>query len=224
MKRSLAFLATLVVAANLGGCIVEDQLTKITIHPDGSADYVLFRSNVRSTEKGAKAEKELADYKAKFDAQEEPGVVRIRDCGGKIIQAAWVRSEPPYSSILHARFPDASSLQKFGSAENEDGSQMITTRFHRDGARCKLVARITIPEDSIDRSAEPPEKVLTKQVLANGFSQYRFAVANGSIVDQRGFTVASDKQSALLDLDGIEQLVQKSHGSLELFLEWDVAP
>ncbi len=224
MKRSLRMLAVLIAAAFLGGCIVSDQLTTLTIHSDGSADYVLFRSNLRSTEKGAKAEKELADYKAKFDARAEDEFVRIRDCGGKIVQATWVRSEAPFSNVIHAQFPDASALEKFGSTKNEDGSPLITTQFHRDGARRKLTARITVPSDSIKEPAEPPVKEPLKQGFANGISATRIAIVSGSIVAERGFTVASDKQSALLDGDEIEQLLRKGNGTMELFLEWEVTP
>lgn len=224
MKRSLMMLAALIAAAFLGGCIVSDQLTTLTIHPDGSADYVLFRSNLRSTEKREKAEKELADYKAKFDARTEDEFVRVRDCGGKIVQATWVRSEPPFSNIIHAQFPDASALEKFGSAKHEDGGPLITTKFHRDGTRRKLTARITVPPDSIKEPVEQPAKVPSKQAWANGISETRIAVASGSIVAERGFTVANDKQSALLDGDEIEQLLRKGNGTVELFLEWEVTP
>lgn len=224
MKRSLVLLAALIVAVFLEGCIVSDQLTTFTIHPDGSADYVLFRSNLRSTESGAKAEKELADYKAKFDARAEDEFVRIRDCGGKIVQATWIRSEAPFSNDIHAHFPDATAFEKFGSAKNEDGSPLITTQFHRDGTRRKLTARITIPKDSAKEPAEPPAKVPVKQALANGISETRIALAHGSIVAERGFTVASDKQSALLDGDEIEQILRTASGTVELFLEWEVTP
>lgn len=224
MKRSLMLLAALFAAAFLGGCIVGDQLTTLTIHPDGSADYVLFRSNLRSTEKGTKAEKELADYKARFDARAEDEFVRIRDCGGKIVQAAWVRSEAPFSNVIHAQFPDASTLEKLGSAKHEDGSPLITTKFHRDGARRKLTVRVAVSPDSIKEPVDPPAKEPIKQAWANGISETRIAVVNGSIVAERGFTVASDKQSALLDGDEIEQLLRNGNGTVELFLEWEVTP
>jgi hypothetical protein len=208
----------------MSGCIVSDQLTTITIHPDGSADYVLFRSNLRSTEQGAKAEKELADYKASFDARAEDEFVRIRDCGGKILQANWIRSEAPFSNVIHAQFSDAAALEKFGSAKNEEGASQITTRFHRDGTRRRLTAQITVPRDSIKEPVEPTVQVPIKQAWANGISETRIAIANGSIVAERGFIVASDKQSALLDGDEIEQLLRKGNGTLELFLEWEVTP
>lgn len=224
MKRSLMLLATYIIAAFLGGCIVSDQLTTLTIHPDGSADFVLFRSNLRSTEKGAKAEKELADYKDKFDARAEGEFVRIRDCGGKIIQAAWIRTEAPFSNVIHAHFSDASTLEKFGSTKNENGSPLITTQFHRDGARRKLTARITVPPDAIKEAAAPSAKEPIKQALANGLSETRIAIVSGSIVGELGFIVSSDKQSALLDSDEIEQLLRKGNGTTELFLEWEVTP
>jgi hypothetical protein len=45
----------------LVGCIVGDELTTITIHPDGSAQMVTFRINLRSTQSGQDGQRELAD-------------------------------------------------------------------------------------------------------------------------------------------------------------------
>ena len=71
----------------VGGCVVGDQLTTITIHPDGSADLVEFRSKSHSTEKGDKAAKELAHYKASFETRADGDFARIREAGGEAVEA-----------------------------------------------------------------------------------------------------------------------------------------
>lgn len=225
MKVSQFAKTTLIGMMLLSGCIVSDQLTTLTINPDGSADFVVLRSNIRSTEKGDKAENELANYKAKFDAKDDDEFVRIRESGGKLMQATWVRSRAPFSSVLHAQLPNVTALEKFASLKNEDGSPLITTKFHRDGSSRKLTVSITIPPTSI-KSNPPatPAAESPKQTLANGISETRIAVANGTITSARGFTVAHDKQSALLNGDEIDKIVRAAQGATELFLEWTVAP
>jgi hypothetical protein len=49
------------------------------------------------------------------------------------------------------------------------------------------------------------------------------ALVSGSITAARGFTVARDKQSALLDARAIADIMLKG-GKGELYLEWEVAP
>jgi hypothetical protein len=60
-KQAPAAFVVLIVGL-MAGCIVNDELTTITIQPDGSADIVKFRSNIRSSEKGRKGEAELQRY------------------------------------------------------------------------------------------------------------------------------------------------------------------
>jgi hypothetical protein len=48
-------------------------------------------------------------------------------------------------------------------------------------------------------------------------------VAGGKIVASRGFTLADDKQSALLSLHDIQELLRDAKEPVELFLEWELA-
>ena len=57
---------------------------------------------------------------------------------------------------------------------------------------------------------------------ANGLAETRFAVAGGKIVDARGFAVAADKQSALLEPKAILELL-KNRRQIEAFIEWELA-
>ena len=96
MKSTTRACAVLIPLFLVGGCVVGDQLTTITVHPDGSADVVVFSSNLHSTEKGDRAEKELADYKASFETRAEMSVAaRIGEAGGKAVETSWVRQQAP---------------------------------------------------------------------------------------------------------------------------------
>jgi hypothetical protein len=213
---ALFFLLVLV-----GGCVVGDQLTTFTIHPDGSADFVVFRSNLRSTEKGGKAAKELAEYKARFDGRTEGELTRVVEAGGTLVDASWVREQVPLSSLVHARFPDAAALEKFLTMKNEDGSFLVKTRFQNEGARRSLSFHISLAKGESGSPPTTAEQV--RQSLANAISETRIALSAGTITAARGFIVAGDKQSALLDSRAIDEIIRTT-GKGELYLEWEAAP
>jgi hypothetical protein len=219
------FRGALICLAMLSGCIVSDQLTTFTLHPDGSADLVVFHSNLRSTEQGERAERELSDYRAKFDAGQQEDIVRVRAAGGKVVDASWIRPQPPLSYYVHASFPDAAALERFLTIRQEDGSPLITTRFQSEGPGRRLTVHVTVPADQQEtQPTAAPDAQQLKQALADGISATRIAVANGSITAARGFTVASDKRSALLNEQEISDLLRQGEGKTELYLEWDVSP
>ena len=207
----------------LAGCIIGDELTTVTVHPDGSAELVIFRSNLHSTEAGEKADKEVADYKATFDTESDDDRARIREAGGSIITAKWIRAEPPLSNLLHARFPNASALEKFWTVDSEDGHSQIVTRFHSDGRQRKLTFHVTIPVDQ-SSSPEAVDAQQLQQTQANGISVTRISVTEGAITGARGFIVASDRQSAVLNSTEVSEAIREGQGTAELFLEWEVAP
>jgi hypothetical protein len=219
------FCGALICLATLGGCIVSDQLTTFTLQPDGSADLVVFHSNLRSTEQGDRAERELNDYRAKFDAGQQEDVVRVRAAGGRVVDASWIRQQPPMSYYVRALLPDAAALERFLTIRQEDGSPLIATRFHSEGSRRRLTVRVTMPANQ--QETQPPvapDVKQIKQALADGISETRIAVVNGSITEARGFIVAGDKRSALLNDQEISDLLRQGEGTTELYLEWDVVP
>ena len=221
MKSTNYTRLALVLALFAGGCVVGDELTTFTLNPDGSADLVVFRSNLHSTEKGEKGEKEFADYKANFDAQTDGDFSRIRDAGGQVMLTSWVRTRAPLSNIVHAHFPDTAAFEKYWTVKDEENRPLITTQFRKDGARHRLTFRITVPEDNEQAPAASVDANQLRQALANGISETRFAVTEGAITSARGFTVASDRQSALLNASEISDLIRSGKGEAEVWLEWE---
>jgi hypothetical protein len=71
-----------------------------------------------------------------------------------------------------------------------------------------------------DKSSRP--QIELQQEKANGFSETRMVVTGGQIVASQGWTVASDKHSALLSTDEIAHLIRDNPDRIELFIEWDV--
>jgi hypothetical protein len=219
-RLSVVLIALLLV----GGCIVGDQITTLTIHPDGSADLVVLRSNLRSTETGDKGAKELAEYKANFDARSNDELVRIRELGATGLEASWVKQDVPYSNFVRAHFPNASVLEKYGTHTDEDGTSPIKTQFKSEGTRRSLTVYITVPGDKTNAAqTSPVDAEQFRHANANAISETRIAVTRGTITTARGFTVAEDKQSALLNASVIDQVL-KTGGQAELVLEWEVTP
>lgn len=52
MRNTALFSTAAATVVFLIGCIVSDELTTLTIRPDGSADWIRFQSHIRSTIKG----------------------------------------------------------------------------------------------------------------------------------------------------------------------------
>ena len=207
----------------LSGCIVLDEVTTISVHPDGSASLVVFHSNVRSTEAGTNADSELRRYAEDFDARKSEDFIRITQAGGEVVDARWLQREVPYSSLIVARLPTVTALEKFCSIEGKDDDLRLTTQFSANGSRRKLTMVALPPRDFKlpDNSTRSPNEV--QQDKANGFSETRIVVTGGQIVASQGWTVASDKSSALLSVDEISRILRNSPDRIELFIEWEVA-
>jgi hypothetical protein len=221
MKRAY-FLAIAATMALLPGCIISDEVTTVTIRPDGSADLVKFNSNIRSTEQGSKGDEELRQYADEFDARKNQDFVGIEQAGGKVHDTWWVRREAPYSNIVSAWLPSAAALEKWGTIEGEEGQLRLTTHFTQDGRKRKLSMFFLPPKDfKVDDIASPSLKE-ARQKQVNGISEIRLVVLGGEITASRGWTVASDKRSALLALDEIAELLRTSPDRIEVLLEWEV--
>jgi hypothetical protein len=220
--RPLTLLGIALTPLLLSGCIVLDQVTTLAVHPDGSADLVVFHSNVRSTEEGGKAEEELRRHAAAFDGGSSDELTRIRNAGGELIEARWLRREPPYSTVTVARFHNAEALEKLGTFQDDDGELRVSTRFSQDGPRRKLTMVVLPPKDlNLSNIAEPSPKE-ARQNQVNGLNETRVIVVGGRIVAARGWTVSDDQRSALLAIEEIRRLLRDSPGRIELFIEWEM--
>jgi hypothetical protein len=221
MKRAY-FLAIAATMALLPGCIISDEVTTVTIRPDGSADLVKFNSNIRSTEQGSKGDEELRQYAEQFDARKNQDFKGIEQAGGKVHDTWWVRREAPYSNIISAWFPIAAALEKWGTIEGEEGQLRLTTHFAQDGGKRKLSMVFLPPKDLRVDDITAPSLKEARQKQANGISEIRLVVLGGQITASRGWAVASDKRSALLALDEIAELLRTSPDRIEALLEWEV--
>lgn len=221
--RILASAALLASAISMGGCIVSDQLTTVAIHPDGSADVVVLQTNVHSSESGAKAEEELRRYVEDFNSQKDAEHVRLKDAGAQVQESRLIRNQAPYSSMIVARLPAAESLEKAFTFKGDKGESFVTARFSGEGRRRKFSLQVTLPagQEAPQLARETAVQDLRAN-QANGLSETRFAVTGGKIVAARGFTVAEDKQSALLEPKAILELL-RSQREVEAFIEWEVA-
>lgn len=203
-------------------CIASDEITTITILPDGSADWVRFQSHLRSTEPGEKGAEELRRFVADFDARRDPDFDRIGKAGGEVLSALWVRREEPYSTVLAARFPTAKALERFLRLEDDKGEPVIETCFGQEAHRRRLSVKLRSPQEEPPGAAERPDFAGRLQEEANGLSVTRVAVSGGRITSARGFVVAQDRRSALVDPLAIQDLLHAGGGRAELRLEWEL--
>lgn len=220
--RRWPLLAVMLGLSVLPGCIVLDQLTTVTIRPDGSADAVVFNSSVRSTEEGAKAAEELRRYAESFDARTSDDLTRITKAGGALTEVRWLRREPPYSTVVTARFPDASALEKAATIEDDKGKVVVASRFSRDGAKRRLTMTVLPPRNLDEAQLQGPSASQARQEQANGLNATRIVVVGGRITSARGWTVSDDRQSALLALDEVRGLLRGGPERVDLFVEWEV--
>ena len=220
MRRRLGLLLVVFLTIGLVGCIVSDSITTITIRPDGSADVVLFQSNVRSSESGARGEQELRQYVEAFDAARDQEQTRLREAGGEIVEALWIRRDAPCSNWILARLPGPPALERYFSISGPDGTTRLKSRFVQEGDLRRLVLELLPSKDFALPKRETKEEVRRQQ--ADGISATRIAVTGGTIVRASGFAIAADRRSALLDLDEIVELLAVSPRRVELMLEWRV--
>jgi hypothetical protein len=216
-RRTITVLVAAAFAA-FGGCIASDELTTLTIRPDGSAELVKLQSNIRSTEPGAKGAQELRQFVEEFDAHQDEDYRRITEVGGKVLEARWLRREEPYAKLLTASFPGASALEGYWTLKGDKGEVIAQSRFTQGGNRRKLSVVITPPKDQKFGEPEKPNR----QAQADGISETRIVVAGGRIIGSRGFTVAADRRSALLEPSEILAMLQRDRERVELFLEWEL--
>jgi len=223
MQKTGLLLTVAVVIAVGTSCIVSDQMNTLTIHPDGSADWSKFRSNIRSTEEGEKGAAELQRFVAEFEARRDSECVRIREAGGEILAACWVQRQEPYATFVTAKLPGVESLQAFLTRKNDAGEAIVHARFVKDGQRRRLTLKIRVPKEHLDAVTRKPTRDERRQDKADSISNTRIAVTKGRITSARGFAVAGDKRSALVDLSSIRELVREGEGQTQLFLEWKLA-
>ena len=223
MSNRILFLITVAALAMVAGCIVSDQITTLTIREDGSADWVRFQSNIRSTEPGEKGQDELRRFVEEFDRREDDELRRLVKAGGEVREARWLRQEEPYANVVVARLPSAEALEAFCTIKDENGEVAARARFSKSAARRRLAIVIPAPRDDQPRDFGKQATIEERRrAQASGISETRIAVAGGRVVDSRGFTVADDGRSALLEPDEILGLLARAEKEVEVFLEWEL--
>lgn len=222
-QRRCCIGAALASTALLASCIVSDQLTTVTINADGSADLVCVQTNVHSSEQGAKAAAELERFRTEFNQQQSADDARLLAAGALLQEARWLREEPPLATVAAWRLPAADVLQRAFTIPGDDGQSLVTAQFTSDGPRRRFSLVVTLPSEQAANAQTQQTLRELRQTQADGLSETRFVVAGGTIEDARGFTVAGDRQSALLEVREILEAL-RGQRQYEAYLVWSVAP
>ena len=222
MKKNLLYLSAAAALGLAASCIVSDQLDTLTIDRDGSAQWVKYQSNIRSTEKGEKGAEELKRFLAEFEGRRDADFVRVHQAGGEILDARLVRQQEPYAAVLSAKLPNRKALEDFFTFKDDKGQVVAQARFIADGQRRRFSLTVPVSKDEQKAAASKPTERERRVGQANGLSETRIAVVGGEITASCGFTIADDKRSALLEPSEIQDLVQTATAPVEIFLEWQV--
>jgi hypothetical protein len=211
----------LALAILFGGCIISDQITTISIYPDGSADFIKVQSNIHSSQTGSAAADELRRYSEDFIAKRDSDQAHLLEAGGQIQESRWIRSGEPTANLLVVKLPTSQALEKAFTFKGDAGQTTVAARFVKEGTRRRLSIQVTLPSDQVAGIVLDKTIHDLRANQANGLSEMRFAVVHGRIVEARGFTVAQDKQSALLEPREILTML-KTQPHAEALLVWDV--
>lgn len=222
MKSRLLMIAVTFMVVAIG-CLINDEVTTLTIRSDGSADWVKFISNVRSSETGDKRAQELRKFVDEFETRTGADFVRIRDAGGELLEARWIEADEPYCAYIKAKLPTAVALEQFWTVKGEQGDVLVQARFTRNAQRRRFSLIIPGPRERTADSPKPMSARDLREQQANGFSETRIAVTDGQIVACEGFVTAADKRSCLIDRTRIDELLRATTGEVELFVEWEVS-
>lgn len=204
----------------ISGCILRDELTTVTIRPDGTADWIRFISNVRSSESiGAR---ELLKFIDEFESHSGSNFVRIGEAGGEVLESRWIEPEEPYSTLVKARFPTVGALVRFWKSTSERDDVFAQAHFTQESSRQRLSFTISRACDKCIDAKVQPTLCEFREHQANGISETRIIVTGGHFVASEGFVVSSDRRSCLLECSRVDELVHRTAGGVELFLEWEL--
>jgi hypothetical protein len=190
------------------GCIVGDEIMNFVIDPDGAVTVSDYRTNLTSDQKGENASKELADFVRDLEQKSGSNFAKLEKANAKDVQVMILRRAAPASFLVTARIPSLKDLAVYISDNDTDCTALSTERTRGIQCQLKLSKGKAIPEPAKYR--------------ADSFSEYRFALAEGTIIRAQGFSVAQDKHSALLDLEALEKMENLEVPSVTLLLEWQI--
>jgi hypothetical protein len=204
-----AYMAAIAIMALLfSGCIVGDEIMNFVIDPDGAVTVSKYRANPTSDQKGENAKKEPADFVRDLAQKSGSDFSKLEKANAKDVKIMILRKAAPASFLLTARIPSLKDLAVYISDKDTDCTAISTERARGIQCQLKLSKGKAIPEPAKPR--------------ADSFSEYRFAIAEGTIIRAQGFSVAQDKHSALLDLEALEKLENLEVPSVTLLLEWQI--
>lgn len=220
--RCLLGAMVIVIGLSVGGCIIGDALTTMTIDPDGSADLVVFKSNLRSNlDDEKKRREEIEKFEKDFEAGRGDPFDHIKSCGGEIIDSQWVKRSFPFSTLVRAKLPNAAALEKYATFGDSEDQLRVIAKFESEGTRRRYEIQMIPGRDDKPPAPDPKDAESLRKQMADTVNEFRIVTAGGKIVDSQGFTVASDKQSALLEGRRINEMLRADRKAV-MYLEWEV--
>jgi hypothetical protein len=203
-----------ILAFLLSACVTGDEITSYVIESDGAISFSIYRLNLTSDQAGEDAKKDLANYLQEMDEMRGAPFTKLVKANAKEVSVTILRQVSPASVLITGRFPSLNDFAAYISEEDED-SILVCAPISRERIRGILFELTHKPskENAQSGSARP---------RADSFNETRFALAEGSFTEARGFLLAHDKRSAIHDDDTLLKMWNSQIPLITLSLEWQI--
>ena len=112
---------------------------------DDERDAFVGRECADDPELRAAVHRLLAAYRQSADFLESPAAALAHHGWSSYDASKTLKITAPLSNVVHARFPNASALERFWTLQSDDGRSQIATEFASEGLKRRLTVRVLVP-------------------------------------------------------------------------------
>ena len=218
----------MMVGLSLGlfGCLRKDTISTIYLKQDGSIEWVVLESNVRSDESDpATRAGEEADYLNAVAADRHSAAESFRTLGGLQVRTSLIRDARPYAALVEGDFDSLTGVVDRGLTACGILHEIHQTR---DGATTTWVLQMYVePWLHDDVELVPIDKDVCDAVGALPSGDLRITLETGRFTQWTGFKQVSP-DTVVVDEDAVknattDEAVEANGGWLVLSLGWTTA-
>lgn len=206
--KAIAAITPLVLCS---ACLLKDEQNTLYLSPDGSLEWVVLETNVRSDSQSLiEREREEQEFLEKALRGENEAALRMRALGGWRVESQVLRAERPYDVITSARFDSIADLFRSASTEEEVPSEI---EMENDGEITRLILHFgpfpaeedasndksNVEQDLSDEGSSEEQNVsegVPFELLVG--EDLRIILTDGHFLDAEGFQVSASGDMATL--------------------------
>jgi hypothetical protein len=195
-------------------CVTGDEITSYVIEADGTIAFSIYRQDLASDQTGEEAKRELAQYIRSLEDRSDSLFTDLAKGHAQEVEVAILRSAFPASVLITGRIPSLHDFAAYLSNEDDDSS-FVCTPFSQDrthGLLFKVIRKYPAARTQSVNDHSP----------TGSLDEIRLALTEGQFTKAKGFLLAHDKRSALLDWKALDGQLASSVPSITLSLEWQI--